>query len=336
MFVQYPGMEPKHIVRLSNGPHEASLPAPANTSEFGMPKDTMLQSEFGGFLVPGKRRRINIVAICVNVFGPWLLFCGIFACQSLALHYEHPYGVWLVSLFGILCSMLLFSFAARERVLNREPYWYNFAAIACCFGTVCATAFGSANFWINTMPYFDIEGLSTVTNVNPARVLGQQMMDVGIVNWADGSGVDTRMSMGFKSDDTYCVAPIVNDGEPMRLYDFWAVGINCCGDGEDFRCGEWNSPHARSGLRQMRAGERPFFRLAVQQAEAAFHIQAPHPVFFYWMADPASEVNQWRDDVLKYYFQGVILYFVFNALSVAFALIGFSKIGQLSRAGFKR
>ncbi len=94
------------------------------------------------------------------------------------------------------------------------------------------------------------------------------------VYFADNTRLDTSRSMGFKNLDLYCVAPIVNGNSALESYDFWAIGLNCCsGVSSDFRCGEWNNPHARSGLRLMRDDQRPFFRLAVQQAAAAHKLK---------------------------------------------------------------
>eukprot|EP00927_Polykrikos_kofoidii_P044238 TRINITY_DN3825_c0_g1_i3.p1 TRINITY_DN3825_c0_g1~~TRINITY_DN3825_c0_g1_i3.p1 ORF type:complete len:302 (-),score=39.29 TRINITY_DN3825_c0_g1_i3:68-973(-) len=284
----------------------------------------------GDVFVPGKRRRINLVAICVNIFLPWLIFCFLFASMSFSLHYQRPTLAWLLFLMGFVVAGLALALAIRSRRAERDPTWYMFAAIAIFVATVLAGVFGDMNFWYNMQPFYDIENLNTYPSVNPAREKGQQLMDAGRVYFSDGAALDMTKAMGFKNLDLYCVAPIVSgQGGQLASYDFWAVGINCCsGVSSDFRCGEFNNPHARSGLRLMRDDQRPFFRLAVQQAEAAYNIRATHPLFFYWMQDPVSEMNTFRDDGFKYYLLGIFTHFAFNLFCVICAVVGFSKIGQ--------
>merc|ERR1719487_3180586 len=117
--------------------------------------------------------------------------------------------------------------------------------------------------------------------------------------------------MAFKNRDTYCVAPIViNQTRNASSFDFWAVGLNCCsGRPGDFNCGEYNNPHASSGLRVMRDDQREFYRLAVKQAEAAYDLKAKHPLFFYWMEDPGAEIAAYMDEGFKYYMFGLVTFF---------------------------
>ncbi|CAK9113294.1 Hypothetical protein SCF082_LOCUS52506 [Durusdinium trenchii] len=131
---------------------------------------------------------------------------------------------------------------------------------------------------------------------------------------------------GFKNDDTYCVAPIILGKDQMASYDFWAVGVNCCpGQSPDFRCGEYNNAHARAGLRLMSDVERPFYRLAVQQAEAAYNIRTEHPMFFHWVQDPVALTNEWISDGHRFVFKSMGVFFVFNFFCVSCAIIVFSK-----------
>jgi len=283
----------------------------------------------GSVFTPGKRRRINLVAICANIFMPWFVFCGIFAGMSFSLHYQKPILAWLLVILGLVATGAAGFLAMSAKKEGRDEMWYTFATIALLIASIAAAVFGDMNFWFNMQPFYDIENLNTYPSVNPAREKGQQLMDAGRVYFADGSGLDMRKAMGFKNLDLYCVAPIVHGEEQLASYDFWAVGVNCCsGVSSDFRCGEFNNPHARSGLRLMRDDQRPFFRLAVQQAEAAYNIKATHPLFFYWMQDPVAEMNAYRDDGFKYYLLGIFTHFAFNLFCTVVAVVGFSKIGR--------
>jgi len=283
----------------------------------------------GSVFTPGKRHRMNMVPIILNIFLPWFTFSALFAAMSFSFHYQHPAAAWLLVLLGLIITAASGFIAYRYHSRERDPTWLIFSTLALLLAVMLAAIFGDMNFWYNMQPFYDIENLNTYPSVNPAREKGQQLMDAGRVYFADGTGLDMRRAMGFKNLDLYCVAPIVHGEEALASYDFWAVGINCCsGVSSDFRCGEFNNPHARSGLRLMRDDQRPFFRLAVQQAEAAYNIKATHPLFFYWMQDPVAEMNAYRDDGFKYYLLGIFTHFAFNLFCVVvFTVLG-SKIGR--------
>lgn len=277
---------------------------------------------------PGKRRRLNLVAICTNLFLPWFVFCGIFSLMSFSVHYNAAAAAKASIVVGLGLAAIAGVFGYRAKQRDADPVWYNFACLALLVATVVSGIVGDMNYWYNMHVFYDLENLNTYPSVNVDVEKGQQLMDAGRVYFSDGTGIDMQKSIGFKNDDLYCVTPITN-GKKLASYDFWAVGINCCsGVSSDFRCGEYNNPHARAGLRMMRDEQRPFFRLAVQQAEAAYNIKSTHPLFFYWLQDPIAEMNSYRDDGFKYYLLGIFAHFAFNAFCVGCATIGFSKIGR--------
>jgi len=284
----------------------------------------------------GQRRRMNIVAICLNIFMPWALFSIIFAVVSFSLHYQHPNLVNFILAFGGALVLIAAALAVRawkkkrDGFSDREPTWFMFAAIALAIALCLAVVFGDMNYWYNMQPFYDIENLNTYPSVDPSRDKGQQLMDAGRVYFKDGSKLDLAKSMAFKNLDLYCVAPIVSGNDKLTSYDFWAVGVNCCsGTQTDFRCGEYNNPHAKSGLRLMKDDQRPFYRLAVQQAESAYQIKAEHPLFFVWMQDPIAQVNEYRDDGFKYYLLGIFTHLAFSIFAVVCAVVAFSKPGRM-------
>lgn len=283
----------------------------------------------GTVFLPGKRLRLNIVAIGVNILAPWVVFCAVFAAMSFNLRIARPMVAFSVVGLAFMLTFGAGYLAYRTKTKERDATWYGFCAIALLVASLGGVMFGDMNFRANLAPFAELSTLNSYPSVNPAHERGQQLMDAGRVYFTEGTGLDISKSMSFKNLDLYCVVPITKGADQLASYDFWAVGVNCCdGVSSEFKCGEFNNPHARAGIRLMRDDQRPFFRLAVQQAEAAYGIQAKHPLFFTWMQDPQGELNNLRREGMKLFMLGTITHFFFNLFCVVCAVLGFSKIGH--------
>lgn len=273
-------------------------------------------------------RRMNIAAIVLAFFAPWLTFCLSHALMSFRIHYELPLicDIVTTAILIIVSAIWAMSFyqkvkgfsQAQEAILNHRELqfhhfnmerrvigdWYFFILTTCLLGLIFGLALGTRNFWANTQPYYDLTNLSHYTAVTTNVTHGQELMDAGQIIYTRGSTVNTKLGIGFRNVDTYCVAPIVPEGSPpLDTYDFWAVGLNCCNGGpSDFQCGgTTNGVPVKDGggLRVMRNEDRSFYRLAIQQAESAFQIRANHPLFFYWVADPAATQNSYLEEAMR-------------------------------------
>eukprot|EP00919_Chromeraceae_sp_WS-2016_P024206 GHVR01057280.1.p1 GENE.GHVR01057280.1~~GHVR01057280.1.p1 ORF type:complete len:292 (+),score=7.54 GHVR01057280.1:20-895(+) len=280
-----------------------------------------------GLYTPGKRRRLNVVALCLNIFIPWFLFCGIFAALTFDVHYRRPFWAWFIVATGIAITLATYAIAFRAKTRSKDPAWFMFAGIAMTIAVVLATVLGDMNFHFYMSKYYDISNLQVYEDVKPDMDMGQALMDSGKVYFAAGTTLKATLSAGFMNGDLYCVSAITR-GSKMTDYDFWAVGKNCCADRADFRCGEYANRRARSGLRLMEDEDRPFYRLAVQEAEAVFGITSRHPLFFYWMQDPLGEQNAFRDMGFKNFLVAIFSHFAFNLFCVVTATIAFAKIGS--------
>jgi len=252
-----------------------------------------------------QRMKMNIVAIFVSLFLPWTLFTLLFAATSFRLHYVTPALCWgLVALAATL--VLAIGVCAGLNIADKsspsyQPTWFIFLFLTSLLAVGLGPVLGDQNFWLNMRPYYDLQNLNDYNSVDPTRMRGQQMMDAGRVEFTKGATLDLRKAYAFQNLDTYCVAPITMENPqmggatPLNSYDFWAVGINCCGGNStssvDFKCGSYKSATAGQGLRMMADDQRAFMRLAVQQAESVHMIKATHPLFFYWTEDALVDMH---------------------------------------------
>mmetsp|Transcript_15418 Transcript_15418/g.41084 ORF Transcript_15418/g.41084 Transcript_15418/m.41084 type:complete len:318 (-) Transcript_15418:78-1031(-) len=315
----------------------SSTNAPAQQAAY-MPENNFAMGGLSkGFFEPRPRKRMNIVPIAIALFVPVALFAGVFALMSFSLHYTQS---TLTTIFVILCFLpvLWTGFYAAQQVrkraigVGRESTWYIFLFISLLVAWSCGYIFGSTNYSSYTQPYYNVNNLMTYTSIDPSAYRGQQLMDAGRVVFTSDSALNTNYFSGFRNAEMYCVAPIVTQVngtyKKQDTYDFWAVGTECC-TSKSFLCGDYNNANAHGGLRLTSDSDRAFYRLAVQQAEAAFHIKAVHPLFFTWTQDPIGSTNDYLNDAIQYFITGVFIFFVVQLFTVACAVIVFSRLGSL-------
>lgn len=300
---------------------------------------------FGGFQDKprrsGPKKWLNIVSMVVALAVPWLIFTTVFAIMSFELYYNSPQtALLLVGLAFVVVAVLGYlavdSMRSGGNSSGIGANWYIFIFLTSFLAWSIGIAVGNANFTSNMQPYYDVAAMNSYPAVDPATMNGHQLMDAGRMAFKPGSQLDLRYSMGFRDVEHYCVAPVSSrngsDGKVPVLgnYDFWAVGLNCCsGESADFHCGEFSNPRAHSGLRLMQDELRPFFRLAVQQAEAAYNIQAKHPIFLYWLQDPTIEMKAYQEEGFKYFTLGIFSHFSIQLFLVVAASMGFAKFADM-------
>jgi len=280
-------------------------------------------------------RRLDCPTVCAALLVPWFLFIITDMVLSFKVHYDFPAAAWAVCMIGLgfTCT---FGYKAVRAIWarssgddNSDPTWFIFFFWTCLIAWMVAVCCGYLNFLHNMRPYYDVSNLNMYPQVDPAQFHGQQMMDAGQISFVDGAHLDLSRSMGFRNQATYCVAPIVTGSEVLGTYDFWAVGLDCCSGGSaDFQCGEFNNQNAHAGLRLMDDDQRSFYRLAVQQAEAAYSIEARHPLFFHWMSEPMHELQAYSDDGYKFFLLGVFTFFAFQLFMLIAAIVVLSKFGS--------
>lgn len=255
--------------------------------------------------------------ICLLV--PPLIFFWTTIFLSFQTHFTHPKRVWLIAWLAIIPVFFTAWATLRNYKMGLDVRWA--VASTILFGVAFSGGMllGDINYLLNMHHFYFLSSLKSYSNIKPAEVSGTQLMDAGRVQFAEGTKLMINMGMSFTMGDTYCVAPISasSSGPPLASYDLWAVGKNCCrSDNPTFACGEYQNIDARSGVRQTNEDERLYFALAVQQAEAAYNIEAAHPVFFHWVEDADATMQQYYSVGFRSWVFLIFSHMTMNALVV--------------------
>jgi hypothetical protein len=293
---------------------------------------------------PGHRIRMNIVPMFLMIFIPWGTFIAVTGNCAFYVQYMRPVLAGCVVLFAIFVWIGSVLLAINRRKYDPEPGWYVMFAISFGIAVFGGISIGRYIYDNYSFPYYQVKDLKIISDINPSMEHGQNVLDAGQFYFVQGSKLDPLRAWHFKQKDVYCVAPIiapVSNGQwpvpnmtypnvPLtQSYDFWAVGKDCCSvSSSDFRCGDWNNPMARGGIRNMDDSDRAFYRLAVEQAAALYGINAQSPVFFFWAADPVEVTNSWNQAGFNRYMIYVGYMFLLFCFITAMATAKFSFMGR--------
>jgi len=282
---------------------------------------------------PGHRIRMNIIPLFLNVMVPWGIFVFVLAINSFWMPYTKPFMAIFITGFFVFFWLISVAVAIERRRNDPEPAWYTYFSFILGLALLFAILLGMSIYNDNSLPYYMVNDLKVLGNVNVNQERGQNVMDAGILYFSAGNQLDARRAWHFKQGTIYCVVPIIHGGYPnvpaTQTFDFWAVGKDCCSDtASDFRCGAYNNPLARAGIRMLDDADRPFYRLAVEQAQSLYGIVSQHPVFVEWAQDPVQTVDGWNKRGFAKFGMAVVFSFIFCVFGVAAATCKFSWMGR--------
>lgn len=276
------------------------------------------------------RARVDPFQVFLTMVLPVIIFAIVAALMSFKLHYNLCVLAWFLALCCVLPGLYAgwIGKKAFDEGYNVQGKWMMILCCSCLFTWLLGLILGSMNYYTNSLPFYEMSGLNYYASVDPS-MSGQSHIDAGRILFQPGSRVALDKAMGVKITGTYCVAPVVMPGHTAGAeYDYWAVGSGCCSSVQPenhWTCGEIDNPYARAGMRVMSDAARPFYRMAVQEAEATYGIQAKHPIFIHWMQDPAATMDSWHTAATRTYTEQVFAFLVFMFFVSCSAAIYFSR-----------
>jgi len=305
-------------------------------ADWGPPEVLLLRED-----IP--RRKLNFWGAAQAVLLPTFFFGGSLAVLSFSGEHSHGKNLLLLLAGAGLVALAL---AARALLARRaggddgtagsmaeeqpaETNWISFLLWTTLLAVLLGIIFGNANYSSTMRPYGSLADMSVAREVDPREGPGSRYLSDSQILFKEGAFVGEELSLGFKDTTTYCVAPIVIRNQttgrsaPMGSYDFWAVGTDCCSPipPAKFWCGSAaQDPRAFGGLRYM--GDRYFFDLAIQQAEAEYHYTTRQPILLTMTWDPVQDVQAMQDKGIHFIVSWTAVFLLYQAALVLAAIAG--------------
>jgi hypothetical protein len=266
------------------------------------------------------RKWLDYQSIGLAFLLPMALFALTFCVMSFKFYYHYPSSAlfMIIAVFFFVLALTLLSMnQIRRWKVTGVKTWHLFLIGTSFLAASLGSILGYVNFKSNAVHYYDYISLRKIANADPGQWQGGQALDAGEIQFKAGTKINTQLNMMYFQKQGWCAAPIVSgDGAPLASYDFWAVGMNCCSSVPgDFSCGY--SVGGVSGLRVLDDSEIAGYKLAVEQAQAAYNIQSHNPIFLRAVKSPYLLIKQYWNSAMTFAYICLFGFAFLQAVAVA-------------------
>jgi len=259
---------------------------------------------------PSAATNTNITIVAYIV--PALIY-GLLMMFFTYVYYHNPLLVWTLT---IICA--LFAGTVFVAGQSSDNVVYQFFGALCVFAVIVAIATGLSNYRWYTRPANILHESHEYFNVLPSEPAAAHA-DAGKIFFAENARVDSTKSVGYKSGHIYCVAPILDEYAGSKV-EYWAVGMDCCGQRSEFTCdaaadtGVWGGVVVQDSSFLWGKSNFDHYHLAVKQAEAAFDlVSAKEILFIRWVENPEAIEHEMLTTGGSWCFIWIGIYAIFNA-----------------------
>jgi len=256
----------------------------------------------------------KLLGMLSMILVPWLMFTLTNVMFAFVFH-RFPTLTWLFSAVLAFLSLLFVLVDHRNKHGGR---WYLKLGFLSFFGIMAGVYLGLYNYHFHFANFWTLDENSSYVNVLPSEPASAHS-DAGKLLFTVDSKVEIAKSVGYKSKDVYCVAPIVDYA--TQKVQYWATGTNCCQPRGGFNCDDVWSPKARSAVVLLDEIVTPFplahkiYKKAADQACAEWELeQADDPLFVRWVADASAVQEQYYKDGISYFVVYISVYLVFQII----------------------
>eukprot|EP00451_Oxyrrhis_marina_P003274 CAMPEP_0204274328 /NCGR_PEP_ID=MMETSP0468-20130131/25128_1 /ASSEMBLY_ACC=CAM_ASM_000383 /TAXON_ID=2969 /ORGANISM="Oxyrrhis marina" /LENGTH=310 /DNA_ID=CAMNT_0051250525 /DNA_START=84 /DNA_END=1016 /DNA_ORIENTATION=+ len=277
------------------------------------------------------------IRVCLAI----LLAVAVALTVALAIDFfffDHPNWVWASIVVVLMFALIMHDFYGGARRHMRAIAWV--VTISCIVGTLIGFT-GYFRYAVFYRAAINMATYSDASAVEPGGIF----RDASMITFNEFTRVQHGRGAGYKdvdvAGDVHCVAPVMADSQSAHdKVTFWAVGTNCCADGDhhrQFQCHDAGDPTAHGAVVLLSKEfliPRFFHFLLPEAAGEEAHMQALHlqndffgdvssetPIFVRWVRDPLRYVEGYWWSTLSWVFGGTFLY----GVGVFFAAFHFAK-----------